>query len=186
MKRAAIIPYSIKKSVKASQRLLTDGAGLPFQGENFRLRLVESDRRKSSASLQGDCFLVQLNREIPAAARASEIYRKLVQLYRELARQAIWERVEFFKTQLNVEYNQIRIKEQKSRWGSCSKKGNLNFNWKLVMAPPDIIDYIVVHEICHLIHMNHSRDFWKCVEGLMPDYRNRRLWLKRHGWELYL
>lgn len=163
-----------------------DGAELPFQGEKFRLKLVESDRQKTTARLTGDCFLVHINRQMPEAARASEIQRKLGQLYKELAREAICERVNFFKTQLNVDYNQIRLKEQKTRWGSCSKKGNLNFNWKLVMAPPDIIDYVVVHELCHLIHMNHSPAFWQCVADVIPDYRICRLWLKKHGGELYL
>lgn len=164
----------------------TDGEELPFQGEKFKLRVVESDRKRTSVQLKGDCFWVHINRGITADFRTTEIKRRLEQLYKDLAREAVIERVDFFKLQLGVDYNQIRFKEQKSRWGSCSKKCNLNFNWKLVMAPPDVIDYVVVHELCHLLHMNHSQDFWQCVEGILPNYRDSRLWLKKNGWKLDL
>lgn len=75
----------------------------------------------------------------------------------------------------------IRIKSQKSCWGSCSSRGNLNFNWHLIMAPPEILDYVVVHELCHLNHMNHSNDFWQMVGQFIPDYKTKRKWLKENG-----
>lgn len=75
----------------------------------------------------------------------------------------------------------IRIKNQKSCWGSCSSHGNLNFNWHLIMAPSEILDYVVVHELCHLEHMNHSKEFWKMVEEFIPDYKIKRKWLKEKG-----
>ena len=173
-------------SSERNTRQFTDGEELPFQGEIFKLRVVEGDGKRTTAKLKGDCFWVQVNREMSADVRPTEIRKKLEQLYKDLAREALIERVEFYKLQLGVDYNQIRFKEQKSRWGSCSKKCNLNFNWKLVMAPPDVIDYVVAHELCHLRHMNHSRDFWRCVEALIPNYRESRLWLKKNGWQLDL
>lgn len=83
-------------------------------------------------------------------------------------------RTELHAKKLNLEYNQIRIKNQKTRWGSCSSKRNLNYNLRLMMAPVEIIDYIIIHELCHLVHLNHSADFWKLVETIQPDYRVRR------------
>ena len=83
-------------------------------------------------------------------------------------------------------YSAISVRDQKTRWGSCSGHGTLSFNWRLMLAPPDILDYVVVHELCHLEHLNHSRDFWACVEAILPDYRERRKWLKEHGHELTL
>jgi predicted metal-dependent hydrolase len=80
----------------------------------------------------------------------------------------------------------VSIKNQSTRWGSCSSKNNLNFNWRLVMAPSLVIRYVVIHEICHLDHMNHSKNFWAAVEKLDPDYRDHRRWLKRHGNQLTL
>lgn len=173
-------------SAERNPRQFADGEELPFQGDIFKLRVVEGDAKRTTAQRKEDCFWVHVNRGMAADARPTEIRKKLEQLYKNLAREAVIERVEFFKLQLGVDYNQIRLKEQTRRWGSCSKKGNLNFNWKLVMAPPDVIDYVVVHELCHLRHMNHSRDFWRCVETLMPDYRESRLWLKKNGWQLDL
>ena len=84
------------------------------------------------------------------------------------------ERVEYYAGLMGVSYGRITIREQKTRWGSCSCKGNLNFNWKLMLMPPEILDYVVVHELAHRKEMNHSRDFWKIVEQVLPDYQERR------------
>ena len=77
-----------------------------------------------------------------------------------------------------MDYGRITIREQKTRWGSCSSKGNLNFNWKLVLLAPELLDYVVVHELAHRREMNHSKNFWKIVEAELPDYRERRARLK--------
>ena len=104
--------------------------------------------------------------------------------YRKRARMIFEERSEHFANQLGVRVNQIRIKSQKTRWGSCSSKGNLNFNWHAIVAPPEVIDYLVIHECCHLVHMNHSKAFWELVESLCPNYRVHREWLKSHDTQI--
>ena len=81
-------------------------------------------------------------------------------------------------------YRNITIREQKTRWGSCSSEKNLNFNWKLILAPPEVLDYVVVHELCHLKEMNHSKAFWDEVGKVMPEYETYKLWLKENGWKL--
>ncbi len=81
-------------------------------------------------------------------------------------------------------YQRITVRDQKTRWGSCSSKGTLSFNWRLMLAPPTILDYVIVHELCHLAHMNHSSKFWECVHTILPDYKERKKWLKEHGYEL--
>ena len=90
-------------------------------------------------------------------------------------------RVAHFAPIVGVTYGRITIRNQKSRWGSCSSKGNLNFNCLLMLTPQDIIDYVIVHELCHRKEMNHSRQFWAEVERILPDYRQREKWLKDHG-----
>lgn len=90
-------------------------------------------------------------------------------------------RVMHFQQQTGGRVNEIRIKDQKTRWGSCSSLRNLNFSWRLILAPPEVLDYVVVHELCHLTHMNHSRDFWNMVESVMPEYKEHKKWLKENG-----
>ena len=81
-------------------------------------------------------------------------------------------------------YTKITIRNQKTRWGSCSQTGTLSFNYRLMMAPPAVIDYVIIHELCHITHMNHSKSFWNKVASVMPDYAIHKQWLKEHGHEL--
>jgi len=85
---------------------------------------------------------------------------------------------------LGVEYARIQVRDQRTRWGSCSTRGTLSFNWRLVLAPFAVLDYVVVHELCHLREPNHSRRFWSLVESRRPDWREHRTWLREHGPEL--
>lgn len=101
------------------------------------------------------------------------------------AEQLLSEKAAFYAERLGVSFADIRIKDQRSRWGSCSSKKNLNFNWRIIMAPEPVCDYVVIHEICHLLHMDHSREFWKEVEGLCPEYGQYKSWLKEKGGLLY-
>lgn len=86
---------------------------------------------------------------------------------------------------IGVKIASVTVKDTKSRWGSCSTKGNINYNWRIVLAPKKVIDYLVCHEVSHLKHPNHSIAFWKTVESLCPSYKDSRNWLKTHGKELY-
>ena len=102
----------------------------------------------------------------------------------ELARKAcevISKRVEHYAPIVGVTYGKITIRNQKTRWGSCSSKGNLNFNVALMRVPLEILDYVVVHELCHRIYLNHSKDFWNEVGKVLPDYKEREMWLKENG-----
>ncbi|MCR5451690.1 MAG: M48 family metallopeptidase [Lachnospiraceae bacterium] len=99
----------------------------------------------------------------------------------EKALKYIPKRAEYFAEIIGVDYGRITIRNQRTRWGSCSSKGNLNFNCLLMLAPPEIIDYVVVHELCHRKEMNHSKAFWKEVEKILPDYKVSVNWLKNEG-----
>lgn len=97
------------------------------------------------------------------------------------ALQIIPERVEYFSKLVGVSYGHITIRNQKTRWGSCSSKGNLNFNCLLMLTPPEVLDYVVVHELCHRKEMNHSKAFWDEVAKILPDYKSQVKWLKEQG-----
>ncbi len=100
---------------------------------------------------------------------------------RKNAKIVITKRVEYFAKIMNVQYNRISIKFQKTRFGSCSTKKNLNFNALVALMPSEILDYVIVHELAHLIEMNHSKRFWKEVENILPSYKTQRKWLKENG-----
>lgn len=100
---------------------------------------------------------------------------------RRLAREAVPARVEHFAGRLGVSYGRISYRFQRTRWGSCSAKGDLSFNCLLLLCPPEVLDYVVVHELCHRRHMDHSGRFWAEVALVLPDYDSRRSWLREHG-----
>ena len=100
---------------------------------------------------------------------------------REQARVLVTQRVQHYAPLVGVSYNQITIRTQHTRWGSCSSKGNLNFNCLLALVPWEVLDYVVVHELCHRKEMNHSDRFWNEVARTIPDYKSRKQWLKDHG-----
>ena len=104
-------------------------------------------------------------------------------MFREQARLVCTRQAAYYSKIMGVTFGRIAIKNTKTRWGSCSSLGNLNFHWKLVLMPPAILDYVVVHELAHRKEMNHSPCFWAEVEKVLPDYRERRKWLKDHGAE---
>ena len=106
-----------------------------------------------------------------------------IQRLREHARTVLTAQSEEYAKQLNVSFNKIRIGNQRTRWGSCSSNGTISYNWRLILMPEAIRDYVVVHELCHLIEMNHSTRFWKLVASILPDYAVHREWLKQHGHE---
>lgn len=100
---------------------------------------------------------------------------------KQRAAQLLREKCRYFAPRMGVTYGTVTVREQRTRWGSCSARGNLSFNWKLASMPEEIVDYLVVHELAHRIEMNHSPAFWAVVEKQIPDYRERRAWLKKNG-----
>lgn len=104
-----------------------------------------------------------------------------ITMYKKRAKGIISRRVAHYADIMDVTYGQITIRDQKSRWGSCSADGSLNFSWRLILMPIEVMDYVVVHELAHLKELNHSKDFWAEVEAVMPDYKDHRKWLKENG-----
>jgi len=129
-------------------------------------------------------FQVQAGTDLSGDDRKRSIEIALKKVFVKIARETINERLSFYSRIIGVTYNDVRIKEQKTRWGSCSKKGNLNFNWRIIMAPPWVTDYVIIHELCHLRFLDHSKRYWSMVESYMPDYKKARQWLKENGAKL--
>lgn len=101
--------------------------------------------------------------------------------YRKFARAYFEKRLAYFTAHYNLNFRKMRISGAKTRWGSCSVRKNINLNWRLMLAPPEVIDYVIAHELSHTVHMNHSKQFWAHVEAIIPDHRKYKKWLKENG-----
>lgn len=125
--------------------------------------------------------LEKQNQEEEKAASLGLLSADEIKEIRKKARKIIPERVDFWAKKIGVTYGKIAIRLQSSRWGSCSSKGNLNFNCLLAIMPEEILDSVVVHELCHRRHMNHSKEFYAEIERVFPDYKRCDKWLKENG-----
>lgn len=158
----------------------TERNAVSFLGKAYRVVTVYQ-QGNPSVQLVDDKIIVILPQEYQ-----ERILQLLEKWLRVQAKHIILQRLELAKEKLKIDYNQVFIKDQKTRWGSCSGQRNLNFNYRLVMAPLPVIDYLVAHELAHLVEMNHSKRFWSLVASICPEYKAHRQWLQEHGGELTL
>jgi len=155
------------------------GAALPYLGTFYRLEVMPSASDESSAGFDGERIVAR----VPAPP-AEDNVRKAVVGWLKL------EALRHIKARLadlgkGFGYGRVTVKDQRTRWASCSASGNLSFNWRTVLAPPDVVDYLILHELAHLERPDHSRAFWRKVEKLCPDYRRHEAWLKNSGRALF-
>lgn len=177
---AGDITYHLIRARQKRMTLRVDTDGIPVVRIPWAVPAAEADRfvadrrqwileKKKEREFMNSCRRNYTEQEKRVGRkRAAEIFEK---------------KCSYYAARMGVSYNRITIREQKTRWGSCSSLGNLNFNWKTALMPEAVQDYLTVHELAHLKEMNHSVRFWKLVEEELPDYRERRAWLKIHGME---
>jgi predicted metal-dependent hydrolase len=154
------------------------GNNIPYLGQNLRLVRRNDSEYADSVRVEGKRLVVSLK-----STRVS-LNLILEGWYRREAENLIRRKVDKLCPKIGVAFGRLTIRGAKTRWGSCSRKGNLNFNWKLLMVPEPVIDYVIIHELAHLKIMNHSKEFWHLVEQHCPDWRKHRKWLKIHEAEL--
>lgn len=159
-------------NTKRVYREFVNGEGFYYLGRNYKLEIVAN--QEVPLKLKNGCFSLR-KKNLPKAKEA------FIEFYKEKGRKRIPERVEYYRKLLDVNPNEIKIMELQNRWGSWTPKGNVNFHWKTMMAPLTIIDYIIAHELTHLIHPNHSEAFWNELDKVMPDYLQKKSWLKLNG-----
>jgi len=156
------------------QNELKTGDVIPYLGRNLELIVRINCAEPDSVHLEKNRIIVNLTSRNPRLNLALEGW------YRRQAEKLIGQQVELLCSRLGVSYGRLTIRQAKTRWGSCSQKGNLNFNWRLIMAPEPIIDYIIIHELAHLKELNHTKRFWQLVAEYCPRWREHRRWLKDH------
>lgn len=153
------------------------GENFWFLGKVYTLKF--SDTKQISIDQHTNTLMFPTNLTVNAK-------QHLYTWYRHEAKNLFPLRVKYFAYLHKLKYNALKISSAQQRWGSCSHSGNLNFSWRLVMAPPSVIDYVVIHELAHLIVKNHGSKFWQKVKLMYPDFATQRLWLKQHGHHLIL
>lgn len=163
---------ALQKLAQTAGKDYTPGQTFLYLGKPYPLEIVA--RTRPALEFTGDRFLL-------AQADASQARPLFETLYRRLARQVLSERAALYASAAGLQYSQVKITGARTRWGSCSSRGTLNFAWRLVMAPLPIVDYVVIHELCHLKVPNHSARYWETVAKLLLDYKSRRDWLRKNG-----
>lgn len=154
------------------EREFVSGEGFLYLGSSYRLTLVE--KQSVPLALKDGWFCLRSD----AAGKAQLVFKEF---YREKGLERIPRRVSYFQRKMGVAATDVRVMELQHRWASCSADGTLNFHWKCMMAPLRVLDYVVAHELAHLIHQHHTDAFWNTLDKVMPDYRERKEWLRVNG-----
>jgi len=157
---------------------LKNGDTVPYLGRDLQL-VQQENHHGDGVVLDGNKLAVS-----PDLFNNGLLEPALEQWYRTEAAELITERADKLSSEMGISYQRIVIRGQKTRWGSCSRKKNLSFNWKLIMAPGSVVEYVIIHELLHLKEMNHSKRFWELVARYCPGWRENKKWLKQHEADL--
>lgn len=151
-----------------------DGERIPYLGRTVMLALVPVDGGAASASLEGGALRVGVPWTLGGEARRAAVREAVIAWYRERAEALLDARAARWEARLGLHARRLIVKEQRRRWGSCARDGTIRINWRLVIHPPRLIDYVIVHELCHLAARHHGPEFWDLVGATLPDYAERR------------
>ncbi len=176
IKRNTLWILKNKEKIEAKKRLIkkisfTSGEKLPFLGKYYNLEVLQD--QDFLIFSKNNFYLGQSN-----CLKAKELF---IKWYKNQAYSIIKERLDFYCNSTGLTYSSFKINSAKKRWGSCSFKNNLNFSWRLILTPIKCVDYVVVHELVHTIIKDHSKNFWKRLEAVLPDYKRERKFLKEIG-----
>ncbi|MBN7797156.1 YgjP-like metallopeptidase domain-containing protein [Parahaliea mediterranea] len=164
-----------REQAPPSTRRFVSGEAFSYLGRNYRLK-VETGNFTPVRLLNGRLLVT-----VPSGSQQHMVRNALVRWYKRQAEHKLIEKVTRFAPQVGVEPTGVGIKTFRSRWGSCTAKGKLEFNWRIMMAPNRMVDYVVIHELCHLIRHDHSPEFWREIGRVMPEYQESREWLRANA-----
>ncbi|MGN0143600.1 MAG: M48 family metallopeptidase [Clostridium sp.] len=195
MKKASWISEKQKQMSRADSRKIIrkfeDGSTFMYLGNEYPLHIVYGTEYKGTRAVLGKKtlkspyddthFIIYTNTQ-----DEDEMRKALEKWYREQTKEIVLKKIKLYENFFKDKVSEVRVKEQKRRWASCTGKNAILFNWRCSMAREDVIEYIVLHEMCHFVHRNHSKDFWNLVEEIMPDYKEKHEYLKANGMNMYI
>jgi len=171
---------SIKKTPPGKE--FSEGEEFLFMGKKYALKILRiTNKQKINITLNKNNILLRIGEDINIKNHKERIKNKFIDWFKKKGYDYVKKMVNIYSKQLKVRPKNIKMKKQKARWGSCSSKKNLNFNWKIIMAPEHVINYLILHEVAHLKHPNHSKKFYREISKIMPDYKKQIEWLKING-----
>jgi len=157
------------------------GGSILFNGKEYLLETVLHEDAHESLNFDGDRFIFENKTENQVTIR-----RLTIEFLKEKTLEMVTARIQRYKKLVGVNPGEIKVEKMFGRWAACSNFGNMKFHWKCAMLPDDILDYVVVHELCHLIHLNHGPEYWQKVESVMPDYQGKKEWLEKEGLQIMM
>jgi predicted metal-dependent hydrolase len=185
IKKAAWILKQFKDFDEMANRIhvrsFLSGEKLPYMGRQYRLKIEKLDIKKPVLRFYQGRFIAELPNDITDDQLRDTVYPLYVEWIKSRALEFTKVRIKKFILKLQVEPKTIAIRGQEQRWGSCTPKGEILLNWRIFLAPTSIIDYVLAHEMAHLKHMNHSREYWETLRMLLPDFEQRKEWLRLYG-----
>ena len=164
------------ETIHPKSKEYVNGETFAYLGRNYRMKCVTGST--GGVKLKNGCLNVPTESDTTGSHYESSVKVALKEWYRSRALDKLNEKTQRYSSIIGVRPKSVDVKEYKSRWGSCSSTGDVSYNWRIIIAPHHIVDYIVVHELCHLIEHNHSPAYWKHVERVIPSYKSCREWLK--------
>jgi len=172
----------IERTAGKKEKVYDNGETFQYLGDNYPIEIVQDiNIKQDHVVIDGDKFIIYVKQY-----EDERIKQALKRFYYQKCKVLVEKRIRFYQSNFKLKPRSIRISDNKSSWGTCDSNLQLTFNWKLAMAPLEVIDYIVVHEMCHMVHMNHDRSFWRLVGKILPDYEERKSWLAQSSWKMII
>ncbi|WP_373284255.1 M48 family metallopeptidase [Priestia taiwanensis] len=162
------------------QRNYDEGETFLYLGRNYPIQINhDTTISQDYVVFEGDTLYVYVN-----VLEDEKVKQALRHFYYKQCKALVEESIAFYQSYFKMKPRSIRITDSKKNWGTCDGERKLTFNWRLAMAPREVLDYVVVHEMCHMMHMNHDRSFWRLVGKIMPDYKEKERWLAVSNWKM--
>ncbi|MDP8213254.1 MAG: SprT family zinc-dependent metalloprotease [Candidatus Zapsychrus exili] len=178
---------ALKNKASVNSRKFEDGEKFLFLGKSFKLEVIEKEIKRTKMEFDGIHLKLFIPIGVVLAEKNKFIKEKLIKWYRLQADEILGGRLFYYSRIIGIEPKKISVRTQKRLWGNCDyNKQSINLNWHIILSPINVVDYVVVHELCHLLVPNHSKRFWNKVEKVLPNFQDHKKWLKTHAYDIML